>query len=73
MRGVVAGAGRLARGFARPLQGGMATAYSSGPRRVENRLWVVPGLNVNVKFERLIEGGRSDGEIVELVYCKQHI
>jgi hypothetical protein len=50
--------------------------YARHPRglsRAEVRIWVVPGLNWNVRFERLADGGRSDGEIVQLISAKQHL
>ena len=47
--------------------------HARGVSRLEVRIWVVPGLNFSVKREQLVDGGRTGGEILELVHAKQHV
>jgi hypothetical protein len=46
--------------------------HARGVSRLEVRIWVVPGLVFSIRREQLVEGGRAGGEILELVYAKQH-
>jgi hypothetical protein len=46
--------------------------HARGVSRLEVRTWVVPALVFSIRREQLVEGGRAGGEILELVYAKQH-
>src|SRR5262245_12272706 len=47
--------------------------HSRGVSRLEVRVWVVPGLVFSIKREQLVDGGRTGGEILELMQAVQHV
>jgi len=47
--------------------------HARGLSRFEERFWLVPGVNFAIKREWLVDGGRSNGEIREMISLKQHL
>jgi hypothetical protein len=47
--------------------------HARGLSRYEDRLWLVPGVNFAIRREWLLDGGRSNGEIREMISLKQHL
>ena len=47
--------------------------HARGLSRFEDRLWLVPGVNFLIKREWLVDGGRSNGEIREMISLKQYL
>jgi Caspase domain len=46
--------------------------HARGVSRLEVRIWVVPGVVFSIKREQFVDGGRTGGEILELVHARQH-